>query len=543
MTALPDDQRVLLDGLMVRLGEVADQTTLIRFMGEVLRTLLRRQGDAEFLATIGDAFASGLAGLNWTEQKALAAEVIRVVIDKRPEIARAWQARHSPPVAPPVAPNRRDADRPASAMAPPPATVVAKPPPYAFAAAETRLAAYVVDVVFRRLDLLRVTTPEIPSIAYCHSQPFFLFAPGFRDVLRDFFAGPLLEHCRSGLERRVYCHADAAILDDTDAWAAFMVEKRDPMWKVLLSRLGKLAAAYKTAEAKQAAARLKGESRDEYKIVEIPETRRRVYSILGVGFTLGQTTVIKRMRVRVAPADQLEPAESEALDLLAALRGRAALAGLDLPPSADFQFLRTLLEFNARLFVQTRDELMGLAAHEETSTAFLAERFKAADEAFNPYLVDMLAMMVFTRFGDARFGMPEFYAFCVGAARDKSALGHKRPFAAPELTRRPRELAFQLREALRRRLHVDVVSAAVEKLMDCWQTMGRKRFGGELDAALTVIGAFPMVFAGDPEEASFTAIGQTVATTLTQETPDRAACLKRVGELYDRIGRKAVAVA
>lgn len=549
MTELPADQRLLLDEILAKLKQVPDQPGLIRFMSQVLRSLLRRQGDSEFLATIQDAYSAGIAGLDWDEQRALATEVIRVVIDKRPEIARAWQATQaaaaasSAPAAPaPVqAPLRRAAD-----AAPPPPPPAAPPAPagpaYEFAAIEQRLGEYVSDILLRRLELLRVKPAEPPSIAYCFTQPFFLFGPSLPAVLRDFLIGPLLQNCRANLEKRVYRGADAAALASDEAWKVFMAERRDTVWKVLLPRLSKLATAQKTGEAKLASAKLGISATQQYKVVEMPVTRPRMYSILGVEFALGAVTSTKRVRIKVPPAHELEPHEQEALDLIAMLRGRAAHAGIDLPAAVDFHFLRTLLEFNVRPFMAARDELMGLAGHVETNPTFLIERFKAVDETFNTILADILAMMLFTQHGDSRFGLAEFYSVCVGSARDHGAVGQNRPFVTTEIARRPRELAFQLREVLRRRLHIDVVLGAVEKLMECWRVLGRKRFGAELDAAQTVIGAFPMVFAGDSEEATFTNIAQMVQAAVELDGPEARAVLVKIAQTYDHIGRKATAI-
>jgi len=546
MTGPGDDQRLLLGEILSKLAAIPDQAALIRFMTQVLRSLLRRQGDSEFLATIQDAFTSGIAGHPWPEQKALAAEVITVVITKRPEIATAWQAQHGPGAKPPAqAPHRRAADQapPEAPPSVPPPVMAETPDPYDFSEAEKRLGSYVIDILTRRLEVLRVKTPAPPSIAFCHSRPFFLFASAFPAVLADFVTGPLMKDCRGALERRVYRAGDAAVLGDEDAWKAFMADKRDGVWKVLLSRLSKLATAQKTAEAKLAATKLGIDAAHQYKMVEMPVTRPRLYNILGVEFALGSVTSTKRMRIKLPPAHELEPQEREALDLIAMLRSRAAHTGIDLPASADFQFLRTVLDFNVRLFIPARDELMGLAGHAETSGQFLVERFKAIDETLNNILSDILALMVFTRHGDASFSFEVFYALCVGAARDPSAIGSSRPFVTHEIARRPRELAYQLREVLRRKLHIDVVLASVDKLLDCWRVMGRNRFATELDAAITVIDAFPMVFAGDSEEAAFITVGRIVRDALVSEAPDRADCLIRVAQAYDHIGRKVAAIA
>ena len=118
---MPADQRLLLDDVLSRLGKVEESAGLLRFMAEILKTLLRRQGDLQFLAVIQDAFAAGLTGLTFPEQKELAAEVIQVVITKRPEIALAWQKIHGQPP--------RQASIPAEAAAPVKAQAPVSPAP------------------------------------------------------------------------------------------------------------------------------------------------------------------------------------------------------------------------------------------------------------------------------------------------------------------------------------------------------------------------------------------------------------------------------
>jgi hypothetical protein len=539
------DQRLLLDGFLAKLALVKDQSGLLKFMAEVLTTLLRRQGDAEFLATIQDAFATGITDLSWEDQLELASEVIRVVIDKRPEIARAWQALHGTGRPTPEGRRRTDGSevaKPAPAPAPldqgraaPTATG-----DYQYREQERRLAAAVGELALRRLAVLRVPPAAIPSVAYCHQRPFFLFAPAFPEVLRVFLAGPLLIHCRIGLERKLYRFADPMVLASPDAWKGLLAEKQPEVWKVLVAALAKLAAAHKVAEAKQEAAALKGED-DDFKVVEMPVIKPRLFNILGVQFSIGNVKSTRRVKVKTPPSHQLEPQETEALDLITLFRQGALQAGIELPMGADFQFLRTLLDFNPRAFAQARDEIMGLVAHEETSSQFLLERFKAVDQTFNNILADILALMAFTKPGNIRFGVADLYSFCAGAARDKSAVIHKRPFVLPEIERRPQELAFQLREALRRRLHLDSVLSSVDMLIQCWGALGKKRFGHELDGALAVIAAFPMIFAKDPEEQAFNSIADIVRNALASEAPNRAAVLVQVSEIYDRIGRRSVA--
>ncbi|RAU21764.1 hypothetical protein CU669_12205 [Paramagnetospirillum kuznetsovii] len=534
---LPEDQCRLRDDLLARLARIDDAPAMLHFMAEVLHVLLRRQSDEPFLAAIQDAFAAGLAGLSWEEQKSLAAEVIRVVIDKRPEIARAWHAAEEARLEAEKNPHRRAVDMLDFAHD------ALDETPYDFASAEARIGDHLTELMDRRLSLMKVPAPAIPSIGYSHTQPFFLFDPRFGAVLKAFVAGPLLKRCRIGLERRVYVKVDQSVLTDPEKAKAFWTEMRPLVWKAVDARLEKFAQHHKSAETKLANQQ-KGVGFDpEVKIVDKEVVRAKTYNIMGVEFALGKETTTKKVKVTLPPANQLNKDEEEALMLIAELHDGAVHAGIRLPLTADFQFLRTLLDFNTRLFVQSRDELLGLAGHAETTTRFLRDRLREAEKHMNNILADILVMMMFTQHGDMRFGLAEFYAVCVGAARDKSSIEAKRPFIPAELARRPSQLAIQLRESLRRRLHVDVVLGAAERYLECHKVMGKKLYGVELAEARALIEAFPMVFAGDPEEAALVQVGQTVLDLMDGKIVDISVCLVQIGRLYDRVGRKATAQA
>lgn len=539
MIQLPPDQRLLYDDLMAKVERQGDQASLIATMGVVLKTLLRRQGDAEFLAAIQDAFTSGLAGRDWEESRELAREVVRLVIEKRPEIAKAWQAIHGmPPEA--VEYHRRITDlMPPAPPAPEPPPPPPPPPPYEFKPAELLVADYVAGVVARRLSIFTVAPLDFPSLAYCHEQPFFLFTPRFRELAHTYVTGRLLELCRIGLERRVYRHARPEVVADHARLDAFLTEKRPEIWKIITEKLTKLAADHKNAEAKLAAAEAKGEDKGpEFKIVEVPISRPRTYRILGVSFALGTETAMRKTKVRVKPATELDKAEIEALEELALFRDMAAEAGLDIPSNCDFQFLRTLFEFDGKRFAQAVKEFLALAGHKETTRQYLFERLKFVDETYSNHLSDILTIMLFYSFWDGGFGFQELYDVCIGTANNKSALASKRPFLPAEVGRRPRDLAFQVREALRRRAPEDLLTGTVQMLFDVWKVMAKNRFRVELDAALTVLAAFPVAFAGEPDEPVFTAIGHVIHEELRHKDPNPVACIVRVNELYHKV-RKA----
>jgi hypothetical protein len=524
IVTIPPDQNSLLADLSAKLDRMPDQEALAMFMGQVLRSLLRRQGDAEFLAAVQDAYIAGMADRNWAGQRQLGRDVIRVVIEIRPEIAAAWRATHGGEV--PEAPLRRACD-----LGPPASPAVPVSPQPARPEAERLVAGFVAASLERRLQLFLPPPPRFPSPAYCHEQPFFLFSPLFVKVAAAFVTDVVMDLSRDHLERHVYRMLAAKLPAPMVDIERQLEAKRLDIWKILTEQLGKLAAHHRTAEAKVAAAQDGEGGGSAWKMVEVPVTRPRVFKVLGVAFTFGQTTAMRKVRVKDT-SGEIDVDEMQALTLITRLRDMAAQEGLELPEGCDFQFLRTLLEFDARKYGQAIKEYSALAGHKETSRNYLFERLQILDKNFPNSLSDALVLMLFTQLSDQGFGFRELYDVCVGTARDASARASKRPFVQPEVARRPRELAFQLREVLRRRSAPQAVYAAAEMLLDCWRIMAKARFSHDLDSALTVLAAFPVAFAGDPEEAIFVDISHNLYRTLTAQVPDFAGCMQALSDSY-----------
>jgi hypothetical protein len=536
-TTMPmqDDNKQLYDSLIAKINIQVDEGALLRSMGQILRSLLRRKGDAEFRLAVQDAFTDGILGRPIAEQRRLAHQVVALVIEKRPEIARAWQDLYGTGES--AGPQRRASDLPAPA--PRPAVVAPPPPPpaapYEFASSEALVRDYVSGVLQQRLSLFQVKPAAFPSMAYCHEMPFFLFAPDFAPVLHAFVCGPLLEACRIGLERRVYRHAGRKVLADPAKRKAFLTDKRPEMWKIVIAKLSKLAAAQRNAEAKLALAAKTSEKEGEeaqYKIVMMPVRQPKTYRIFGIAFALGSEMATKRVKMRVKSPTELEKNEEYALAMMNRFRDIAAAHGLDLPSAADFQFLRTLFEFDAKRYIQAQKEFDALAGQKSTTRTYMFERLAFVDKNYTNHLSDLLVLKLFYDHADGHFGFQEIYDICVGTALSQSAVASQRPFVQSEVARRPRELAFQLRECLRRRLPREQVLAAAGMLLQTWDIMAKIRFRDDLGAALTVLGAFPLAFAGDDCELPFTAIGDIVRKALVARTLEADKCLAKIDEIY-----------
>ncbi|HSV28433.1 MAG TPA: hypothetical protein VLL76_02710, partial [Candidatus Omnitrophota bacterium] len=398
--------------------------------------------------------------------------------------------------------------------------------------------AYVGEVLARRLAMFRVAEPVFPSAAYRHEQPFFLFSPAFAPVACAYVAEVVMVECRDALERHVYRHLEPRFGADDGALKAVLDEARPQIWKILAERLTKLAGHHRNAEAKLDAARAGGGDGPEFAEVEVPVTHPRVFRVLGVEFVLGNRTTTRKMKVRVKASTELDRDEMRALDLITRLGDMAADEGVELPDSCDFLFLRSLLEFDARKYGQTQKELVALAGHEETTRAYLFERLKAVEEHYSNTLADVMVLMLFAAGAECRFGFKEMLDVCLGTAKSMDAVATQRPFLVAEIGRRPRELAFQLREALRRRYDENTVAAATRQLLEVWEAMPRSRFERDLDAALTVFSAFPVAFAGDPDEPALSEIGHILHRALAGKSPEPRATIDAVVAAYAPLAQR-----
>jgi hypothetical protein len=181
-------------------------------------------------------------------------------------------------------------------------------------------------------------------------------------------------------------------------------------------------------------------------------------------------------------------------------------------------------------------EFVALAGHAETSRQYLFERLKYVDETYANTLSDVVILMMFHE--APNFGFKELYDICIGTALDKQAMAKKRPFLQDEVSRRPCELAFQVREVLRRRYDEATLAEAVRMLMEVWDIMAKNRFKAEMQAALGVFAAFPVAFAGDPDEPVFSHVGHLLHRALTARELDVPATLAAVHDIYGPLAER-----
>lgn len=537
---LPAGQRLLYRDLTSKLDGLEDETALIRFMGGVLGSLLRRKSDAEFLRKVQDSFTAGLAGRSWAEQTVLAREVIGLVIAKRPEVATAWQKLNNE--APPAF-ARRASDL---NEAPPPADLDDLPDfsltpeedededagddPYARARA--MLAEDLAEVLGRRLALFTVPEPPPPSAVYDHDHPFCLFSPAFPAVMLRFLKRLLAGPMRAELELEVYAMLPAEAAAQDDALRAALVQARPRVFTIMINHLGQLAIQHRAAQAKLVAAETGGGT-VEYQEVEVPVTRPRVIHVLGLAFTMGSRPGVKTMRIPVTGASRPDAGEMAALDLATRWHDMAARAGVPLPDACDFTFLRALLQFDADALAAHLPPLVALAAKAGGGQGVPLGKLKALDSLFPPLIVEAAALVLFRSGANGGFGFQELLDFALAPSPRAP-----RKLLLHEIGRRPRDLAFQIRDALRARRDRNTLGLSVVMLFEVWRRLDRDRFRAELQAALTVFSAFPVAFAGDADERVLTEIGGLLHRAFSTPELDAAGAIESVLRLYGPLARK-----
>jgi hypothetical protein len=522
---MPADQRLLYDDLCAKLDQQQGAQQMIAFMGGVLGSLLRRRGDADFLHAVQDAFTAGLAGRPWPEQVELAREVIGMVIAKRPEVALAWQ-RISGEEPHPLA--RRavdlsagDDDLPEISLEPDADDLPPIDPQGAFEAAVIDDLGSALD---RRLALFAVPPQRFPSPTYTHEQPFFLAAAGFGALARDFLGEVVLPQCRDGMRALLAHHGGC------DA-ATALSRLRAEVWALVVATLGTAAELADSGRAKREAAHSGAPAPAEYQLVEVPVSRKKTFSVLGVNFTMGTSVEMTTRKVKVAGTGPAKPNAEEirALDLAGKWHDMAAAAGLDLPDAAGPGVLQALLSFDAERLAGDLPGLMALAGDADAEHEAVLDGIDAAATGHPAVVADAIAVTLFVHGVDGGFGFEEL----VRLGDRWGAAGH--PLLMREIQRRPRDLAFQLRDALRQRIDRNNLGLAVVMLCEVWRVLAGGPHAHALEMAGTVFTAFPIAFAGDPDEAVFSELGAALAKGFSAPVLDAAAIIEAAMRLYGKV--------
>lgn len=525
--SIPAEHTDLFNSLCERLEQIHTEISLAGFMGTALKSLLRRQGDVPFLEAIRDAYVARAAGSPLPDQRLLARNILQIVLQLRPEIAKAWQDAQQKSEAAPkwTQPDRRTAAVDHKRPAP---THKNKLP----LQAESIVADFMRTAIERRLACFNLTQPEIPSAAYYHEHPFFLFDRKFHKVLSKFVTEILMPLCQPVLSRTVYTELNAHLDEAVDVQNQYLLKKRPEIEKALIQRLSALAVLQTAAENIIHQAEQSDGSGPLWKTIKVPQSRPRAMSILGVKFAIGKETVTRTITIRADGGRDLTAEEMQALTLYTQFSDMAASEGIELPAGCDFKFLCVLLDFDQIKFSQSSKLISELAGHNLTSSDFLINKLRREERIQTNGLADVLLLSLFNDASERGFGIADLHRFCIETSREPADLLKKRPFLYWEVARRPFELAFQIRHIMQKRLPVNTLEVAIRMLFTAWRILARSLFAKEMDIALGVISSFPIIFAGESNEAFFTKMAEDLVHVLKAVEPDYERAMLTITTTY-----------
>ena len=519
------------DSLRDKIKQIKDPSTLMLFMGHTLRSMLQREKDETFLNAIRDAFIARAAGRPIGVQHSQACEILRVVIELRPEIKTkieqdilsakletrsiSWSGedRRSQPL--------KDAAHPA--------INAVKPEPEALAAH------YMAHVIEQKLSVFHHPQQQTPAMTYCHGERFFLFDTAFHNVFARFMTEVVMVLCQPILRRTVYTNFASAVNGTSDLHQAYLDSKRADIEIALTQRLAALAHLQKTAEELISQAEKSEGGQVLWREIEIPHVQSRSVSVFGVKLSMGSVTEKRKIKVRSDGGRDLSADEIEALTLYTQFTDMTSQEGIHLPTACNFEFLHKLMLFDPLKYAASHKGLVDLGKHGHTTQDFLREQVKRAEGALPSGFSDILHLSLFLNLSERSFGLAELHRVCIETTRDPIVLAQKRPLLHLEMAKRPRELAFQLRETLRTRSPVSHVDAALKLLFEAWRIFSKDLFESELNIAKGVIASFPIVFIGDANEKELTLISEQIVETLSAEKPEYDRCILLITTAYERL--------
>jgi hypothetical protein len=303
----------------------------------------------------------------------------------------------------------------------------------------------------------------------------------------------------------------------------------------LIQRLAALAHLQQTAnELISQAEQSDGTVAPLWREIDVPQSRKRAISVLGLNLTLGTVTETRKIKVRADGSRDLSAEEVEALTIYTHFCDMVAQEGIALPSICDFNFLHQLMTFDLLKFAANRKRLIALGRQSHTNPIFLREQILQAEAALPPGFADILLLTLFDELCDRSFSLDELHRFCIESSRDPVLLAKKRPFLYWEAARRPRELAIQFRDAMHRRASVSIIDTTLTMFFVVWRGFSRDIFANGLDIALGVFSGFSVVFAGDRHEKEFSEIGSRIVEVLSAEKPNYESCVLWVTTTYGK---------
>ena len=521
-----EQDKSLLEDYIRKIESIKIPESLTKLVCDSIDSLLRRQSDLSFAESIKDEYLTRIIDSAFAAQKAYATETITTVIGVRPEIAAAWAKWKQTHDLAHWASWQGDEHRNAQAKldAPPPVVSLRLDLP---SEAESALIKHVSAALQAKAALFNTKTQAIPSMAYCQADGYFLAHPAVQTLLVKMATDGIMVLCANRLMSDILTPMQQSGGD----WTPFLQSKNPAILKIIAEHMNAVNQTLHTRRQLDALG-------PQFKVVEQQQARPKKRSIFGVSFAMGQETIVKQIKVQIDRDSVLTTEEREAIALQNMFDALVAELPISVPAEFSLLFVQYFLELDTAKFDKWVKEITALVSNAKTSKGFLTERLMQLKQQLNPSMAESLLLKLFFTNPERGMRIEQLYDLCLMESEQIGIYGEIYPFIRTELTRRPKELAIQFREAAKTRQSINNVENCLTLLLSLRSTL-LAEYDASFEEAAAILNGFKLVLSRDPQAEMLGKLGVLAAEALSAKSQARAEAVKKAVRLYTALRQES----
>ena len=371
--------------------------------------------------------------------------------------------------------------------------------------------------------LFNAKAQPIPSMAYCQTDGFFLAHPSVHAVLVKTVIDGVMVLCANTLVKDVLRPMPQAG-GDRDK---FLAAKSAEIVKIIAAQMKAVNQTLHNRSQLDALG-------PQFKVVEKSQEVSKKRSLFGVSFAMGKETVVKHVKVPIDRNSVLTQEDREAISLQNVFDGLIADLPFSVPAEFNLMVVQYFLELDFGTYEKWVKEITSLVGNSKTSKGFLDERLMQLKQQLGPTITECLLLKLFFTNPERGVRIDQLYGICLMESEKIDIYGEVYPFIRTELTRRPKELAIQFREAVKTRQSVNTVETCLTLLMSLRTTL-LSEYDDSFAEAAVLLSGFKLVLSRDPSVEMLAKMGMLAAEALGAKTLARDEAVKKAMRLYTSI--------
>ena len=517
-----DHENTLINDYTKKIESIESEPALAKLVGESVDDLLRRQSDLRFAEVIKDEYLTHIIGCGIADQRTHALEAITIVIKLRPEIGAAWQEwrKHNDLNNWDASQkgDRRHSKGHGKSKSEKKSLRTSDP-----SKEEVAVVQHVSCVIKEKLDHFKTTLHLIPSAAYCRENVFFLSHPSIHDLLVKFVTDGLIVISSLKLGKPIYRPMQSFESD----YDGFVRSKSALIMQILTQQMSMFNQTLVEREKRDALGQ-------QYKMVQKKVVRPKVHSVMGVNFTMGKETIVKKVKVPISREASLTEMDRESIALQELLDTLAADLPFTIPIEFDLNFVQKFLELDGNKFKSWVREIDSLARNTKTNPSFLDERITKMRAELKNCFAEVAMLKIFYASQQQSIGITHLHKMCLSVSPLVDGYKEAFPFTYWELIHRPRELAVQFREAIKTKLSVNTIESCLMYIY-AFQTEFWPEYETVFEEAIAILSGFALVFGQDPNAKKLIEMGDITAKALQLGPSAHKDAIKKAVYIYEGI--------